>query len=131
MPLPLSFALAYILACVSPSVMVPSLITLYQHGYGHTRGVINSLITAGTFDDIICIIIFGICKTVVYKHYGLLAGTVSANIGKLFLENFAGLMVGILLGLLGVIIKADKQMYLKSLYCIVCAVSFVLIGEAI
>jgi len=67
MPLSFCFAMAYIISCISPSVMVPSLITLFQQGYGHKRGVISSLITAGTFDDIVCIIIFGICKTFVYS----------------------------------------------------------------
>jgi hypothetical protein len=67
MPVAFSYAMAYIISCISPSVMVPSLITLLQNGFGKKRGVVPSLIASGTFDDIICIIIFGICKTIIYN----------------------------------------------------------------
>ena len=67
MPLPVCYALAYIISCISPSVVVPGLISLNDRGYGKKSGIPTSLIAAGTFDDIICIICFGICKTVAYQ----------------------------------------------------------------
>jgi solute carrier family 9B (sodium/hydrogen exchanger), member 1/2 len=100
MPIVFCFAMGYIVSCISPSVMVPGLITLVQKGYGVERGVCGSLIAAGTFDDIVCIILFGVCKTVGYNEYGMSSGkSMDEAIGMLFTEFFIGLAVGIVMGL--------------------------------
>ena len=66
----------------------------------------SSLIAAGTFDDIICIICFGICKTVAYNEYGMSTGkSMGLSIGMLFIENITGLGVGIIMGLVGFLFK--------------------------
>jgi hypothetical protein len=43
--------------------MVPSVLHLMERGFGRKKGITGSMIAAGTFDDILCIIIFGIVKT--------------------------------------------------------------------
>ena len=114
--------------------MVPGLINLNERGYGREKGVISSLIAAGTFDNIICIICFGICKTVAYSNYDMTTGrSLGLSIGILFLENLAGLAVGIFMALLGVVFNKLPQttltMHLKMWYCIACAIGFVIAGE--
>jgi hypothetical protein len=100
MPIVVAFALAFTVACVSPSVMVPGLINLNEKGYGRAKGINSSLIAAVTFDDIICIICFGICKTISYNDYNMTGGkSLGLSIGTLFLENLAGLGAGIIMGL--------------------------------
>jgi hypothetical protein len=74
LPIIMCFCLAYILSCISPSVMVPGLLNLTEKGYGKEKGVISTLIAAGTFDNIICILCFGICKTIAYSHHGMTTG---------------------------------------------------------
>ena len=61
MPAVISFILGYTLACVSVSVMVPILMKLLEQGYGKKKGIPASLIASGTFDDIICIMLNGLC----------------------------------------------------------------------
>jgi Kef-type K+ transport system membrane component KefB len=86
MPMPFCFALGYICSCISPSVMVPGLINLTERGYGKEKGVVSSLIAAGTFDDIVCIILFGVCKTIAYNEYGMSSGqSMGLAIGMLFI----------------------------------------------
>lgn len=59
-PLFVCYSLAYTLACISPSIIVPGCIGLDNRGFGKKKGIASSMIAAGTFDDILCIIMFGI-----------------------------------------------------------------------
>lgn len=84
-PLPICFSMAFIISCISPSVVVPGLIALNDQGYGRKNGLTTSLIASGTFDDIISIICFGICKTIAYNEYGMINGSsLGLAIGLLF-----------------------------------------------
>jgi len=42
-------------------VIVPSLISLVELGYGRNKGIPLMLVAAGTFEDILAIVINGIC----------------------------------------------------------------------
>jgi hypothetical protein len=48
------------MACISVSVIVPGTMGLESRGYGKRKGIASSMIAAGTFDSILCIILFGI-----------------------------------------------------------------------
>jgi len=61
MPWPPCFLLGFTLSCISPSVLVPALVGLLEKGYGRVKGIPTTLIAAGTFDDIIMIVVNGIC----------------------------------------------------------------------
>jgi hypothetical protein len=60
--------------------------------------------------------------------------SMSLAIGMLFVENVAGLIAGIIMGLIGWLFKFitgwKGTIYLKMCYCIGCAIGFVLVGEA-
>ena len=62
MPISVAYALGYCLASVSPSVTVPALIQLNNNGYGKKKGIPLMMVAAGTYEDIIAIIMFGACK---------------------------------------------------------------------
>jgi Kef-type K+ transport system membrane component KefB len=83
MPYEFTFAMGFIIAAVSPSVVVPGLISLNDRGYGRKNGLVTALIASGTFDDIICIIVFGICKTIGYTNLGMGGNTIGVAIGIL------------------------------------------------
>ena len=91
------------------------------------------MIAAATFDDIICIICFGICKTIAYTEYEMNLGTtVGLAIGYLFIQNIVGLGAGIILGIFGWFFKfiprKSFRIYSKFVYCVACAIGFVLVG---
>jgi len=56
MPFGIAYTLGYTLSCISPSVLVPCLVTLLERGYGKKKGIPPAVIAAGTFDDILVII---------------------------------------------------------------------------
>lgn len=60
MPLIICYAFGYVIACMSPSVGVPELIKLYDRGYGRKDGIISAMITGGSLDNILGVIVFGV-----------------------------------------------------------------------
>jgi solute carrier family 9B (sodium/hydrogen exchanger), member 1/2 len=74
MPTEVAFTLGYCLPCISPSIVVPGLMKLNDSGYGRKKNIAGTLIAAGTFDDILCIIIFSICKTISLYNAGFGTG---------------------------------------------------------
>lgn len=51
------------MSCISPSIVVPGCMGLNEKGYGRKKGISSTMIAAGTFDDILCILLFGIIST--------------------------------------------------------------------
>jgi NhaP-type Na+/H+ or K+/H+ antiporter len=133
MPLSVGYVLGYNLACISPSILVPGLMNLYDKGYAREKNIAGTLIAAGTFDDISCIIIFEICKSIALNFAGYSEGeSLAWAIGKVFVQNAIGLVIGVSLGL-GAwpfkFIKNNKiRIYSKLLFCIIGAMVFVIIG---
>jgi hypothetical protein len=129
-----SFCMGFVVAAVSPSVIVPALISLNDRGYGRKNGLVTAMIASGTFDDIICIILFGITKTIAYNEYGMSSGqSMGYSIGILFAQNIVGLVSGIILGCIGWVFKFIKndrlRIYAKFCYSIAGAIAFVVVGE--
>lgn len=84
--------------------MIPGLISLLQRGFGIQKGICSSLIAAGTFEDIICIIAFAIFKEIAYSENGMSSEkSISLAIGMVILENVIGLAVGILMGFVAIV----------------------------
>ena len=55
MPLTLSFALGFILAAVSPAVVVIGMFDLGRRGYGINKGIPSLIVAAASFDDVVAI----------------------------------------------------------------------------
>ena len=111
MPTEVAFSLGFSLACISPSIVVPGLMSLNDRGYGKKKNIAGILIASGTFDDIICIIVFSTCKTISVFNAGF-SGSGSSlgwEIGKLFIENAVSLCIGVVLGLFGWVLKFIKD----------------------
>ncbi|KAL7553896.1 hypothetical protein ACHAWF_017258 [Thalassiosira exigua] len=60
MPPALALSLGFILAAVSPAVVVPGLTRLQKMGYGVEKGIPSLVMAAATFDDIVAITGFSI-----------------------------------------------------------------------
>jgi len=61
MSLMFSLALGFILAAVSPAIIVPSMTNLKRLGYGDEKGIPSLLMAACAFDDIVAITGYTIC----------------------------------------------------------------------
>lgn len=66
MPIFVCYSLGYTLSCISPSIIVPGCISLDARGFGRKKGIASAMIAAGTFDDILCIVMFGIFSALAF-----------------------------------------------------------------
>ena len=84
--------LGFIIAAVSPAVVVPQMLDIKAKGYGKKREVPTLILASASIDDVFAITLFGVF---------LAAGTGKAvNIATQFIKVPLGIVVGIVLGLL-------------------------------
>ncbi|XP_068164470.1 sodium/hydrogen exchanger 9B2 isoform X2 [Antennarius striatus] len=88
------FILGFVLAAVSPAVVVPSMLLLQKEGYGVEKGIPTLLMAAGSFDDILAITGFSTCLGIAFS-----TGSTWMNILKGLLEVVGGVVAGLILGL--------------------------------
>lgn len=55
MPVPLGLTLGFILAAVSPAVVVTGMFDLQTRGYGVRKGIPSIVVAAASFDDVLAI----------------------------------------------------------------------------
>ena len=61
------FCCRFVLAAVSPAVVVPSLLSLQARGYGTDKGISTLVIAASSIDDIIAITGFGVILGIAFS----------------------------------------------------------------
>nr|XP_057921713.1 sodium/hydrogen exchanger 9B2 [Doryrhamphus excisus] len=88
------FLLGFVLAAVSPAVVVPSMLLLQKEGYGTEKGIPTLLMAAGSFDDILAITGFSTCLGVAFS-----TGSTWMNVLKGLLEVVGGIVSGLLVGM--------------------------------
>lgn len=98
MPLLWGLLLGFVVAAVSPAVVVPSLLDLQLRGYGVAKGIPTMILAAATFDDVVSITGFGATLSLVFADSG--GATVIESLARAPLELGLGLITGILAGLL-------------------------------
>lgn len=99
-PWPFCATLGFVLAAVSPAVVVPSILALQEAMYGIKKGIPTMILAAASLDDVIAICGFGVVAGIGYTAAGagsgdgVLMAALSAPIsifGGLFLGWIAGL----------------------------------------
>lgn len=84
--------LGFIIAAVSPAVVVPAMLDLKDKGYGEKKDVPTLVLAGASVDDVFAITIFGVFT-------GLAAGN-SIDYGHIFWSVPVGILLGALLGAL-------------------------------
>merc|ERR1712200_178839 len=87
---PIGFMLGFVLAAVSPAVIIPSLMNLSERGYGVAKGIPTLVIAACSADDVVAISGFGI-------FFGLTFNA-SAPVWKLALHGPIEVLIGLVFG---------------------------------
>ncbi|KAG7156609.1 Sodium/hydrogen exchanger 9B2-like 2 [Homarus americanus] len=90
-----SSSLRFIVAAVSPAVVVPCLLKLGEEGYGVDKGIPTLVIAAASIDDVIAITGFSVMLGITFAE-----GSLFWTILKGPVEILAGIMYGIGFGLL-------------------------------
>ncbi|XP_068204126.1 sodium/hydrogen exchanger 9B2-like isoform X2 [Palaemon carinicauda] len=89
------FMLGFILAAVSPAVVVPSLLKLSEEGYGVEKGIPTLVIAAASIDDVLAISGFSVLLGLTFAE-----GSPTWTILKGPIEIFVGIMYGVIFGVL-------------------------------
>ncbi|XP_076842273.1 sodium/hydrogen exchanger 9B2 isoform X2 [Brachyhypopomus gauderio] len=89
------FILGFVLAAVSPAVVVPSMLQLQGSGFGVQKGIPTLLMAAGSFDDVLAITGFTTCLGMAFG-----TGSTWLSVGKGLLEVVVGVLAGGLMGIL-------------------------------
>ncbi|KAK7254389.1 lithium:proton antiporter [Aureococcus anophagefferens] len=92
MPFMLSLSLGFILAAVSPAVVVVGMFDLHQRGFGTAKGIPSIVVAAASMDDIVAMLGFSVCIGLAGGH-----GTVVENAT----HGPISVVVGALYGVLG------------------------------
>jgi NhaP-type Na+/H+ or K+/H+ antiporter len=92
LPLYAAGMLGFIIAAVSPAVVVPSMLDLREKGYGKKEGIPTLILAGASVDDIIAITIFGV--------FASLAAGAATNWTYVFLSVPAGIIAGAIIGVI-------------------------------
>lgn len=92
LPIFISGMLGFIIAAVSPAVVVPSMLELRDKNFGKKKGIPTLILAGASLDDIITITIFGV--------FASLASGTSANWTFVFVSVPAGILAGAGIGVL-------------------------------
>ncbi|KAK0055993.1 mitochondrial sodium/hydrogen exchanger 9B2 [Biomphalaria pfeifferi] len=90
-----AFMLGFVIAAVSPAVVVPSLISLGERRYGIDKGIPTLVIAAASLDDILAITGFGVLLGVTFS-----TGDIAWTLSKGPLEVVLGIVYGIIGGII-------------------------------
>ena len=90
--------LGFVVAAVSPAVVVPSLLDLQVRGYGVAKGIPSMVLAAASLDDVVSITGFGVALGFVFADQA--DSSLVSALGHAPLELGAGLTVGVVAGLL-------------------------------
>ena len=90
-----SFMLGFVLSAISPSILIPGLLNLQEHGFGTNKGIPSLLIASATLDDVLSISLFGILLGIIFA-----TGSIVFTIFRGPMEIVMGLAYGIGFGLI-------------------------------
>jgi hypothetical protein len=94
MPFPLAASLGFILAAVSPAVVVGGMFNLQKLGYGVAKGIPSLVVAAASFDDVVAISGYSMC-------IGAAISTGHGNTTMSALEGPINIIAGVVVGALG------------------------------
>eukprot|EP00450_Noctiluca_scintillans_P038715 CAMPEP_0194477458 /NCGR_PEP_ID=MMETSP0253-20130528/1198_1 /TAXON_ID=2966 /ORGANISM="Noctiluca scintillans" /LENGTH=511 /DNA_ID=CAMNT_0039316437 /DNA_START=76 /DNA_END=1611 /DNA_ORIENTATION=+ len=66
--------LGYVVAPISPAVVIPSVLALQDQGYGSTTGIPSMMVAAAALDDVLSLAGFGIFKALSFPKGGVSGG---------------------------------------------------------
>lgn len=103
--------LAFVIAAVSPAVIVPAMLRLKEKGVGNINDVPTLVLASASIDDLVAITLFGVCLS-----FNLDAGNNSIAVAliKTPVMIITAIIIGLLLG--SFIVKLNRMIQLRSTY---------------
>jgi NhaP-type Na+/H+ or K+/H+ antiporter len=100
--------LGFIIAAVSPAVVVPSMLNLIENKIGTNKGIPTLILAGASIDDVFAITIFS-------AFLGLYSGeniNISMQLANIPISIVLGIMMGIILGL--ILVKIFKKYHIRD-----------------
>lgn len=121
--------LGFIIAAVSPAVVVPSMIKLKEKGMGMKKGIPIIILAGSSVDDVFAITLFTVFLGMSTKT----SGSIPMQIAKIPIEIIGGIILGIVFGmLLTKLFKKTKLSDMEQLIILFsCALIVNIIGNKI
>eukprot|EP00927_Polykrikos_kofoidii_P047827 TRINITY_DN4210_c0_g1_i1.p1 TRINITY_DN4210_c0_g1~~TRINITY_DN4210_c0_g1_i1.p1 ORF type:complete len:509 (-),score=71.10 TRINITY_DN4210_c0_g1_i1:563-2089(-) len=94
MPIALALSLGFILAAVSPAVVVGGMFDLQRRGYGTAKGIPSLVVAAASFDDVVAITGYSLAIGFAIQHEG-------ANLLWEAMHGPINVALGMVLGIIG------------------------------
>ncbi len=121
--------LGFIIAAVSPAVIVPSMLHLKEKGWGMDKGIPVIVLAGASVDDVFAITLF-----TAFLGMGLKArGSIALQIGLIPLQIVAGIVLGLVVSYLLYKIFKMRKVTLSSeqrmTFVVVAAFAILIIGE--
>jgi len=123
-PWNISYTLAYTMSCIGPAILDLIMFKAVDEGYGQVTQIPQLLIAAAPIDDMISILLNGVCTEITFAQ---VLNKGDTNLGKVVGSEIAqiitGIAVGAAIGLiawpLSFIFKNSrpKQLILKGIFC--------------
>jgi len=104
MPITLALSLGFILAAVSPAVVVGGMFGLQRRGYGVAKGIPSLVVAAASFDDVVAITGYSLCIGFAISHEG-------ANLLWEAMHGPINVGLGLALGIIGGKVVAFSPMW--------------------
>ena len=95
MPIFLGLSMGFILAAVSPAVVVIGMFDLQRSGYGVLKGIPSLVVAAASFDDVVALSGFSLFSGLAIPHGSLVMSILSGPI-----QIFGGVLTGVIGGML-------------------------------
>ncbi|XP_022664685.1 sodium/hydrogen exchanger 9B2-like isoform X4 [Varroa destructor] len=120
--------LGFVLAAVSPAVIVPAMIELNQQRLGTDKGIPTLIMAAASFDDVAAITGFGVVSGMLFQ--AMVEDSVLWTLLSVPSEAILGLICGVLLGfVIAYGLPANRNIESK-MFDLLCALYIVLSGIA-
>ena len=126
---PVAGLTAFLLAAVSPAVVVPSMLDLSAKGYGKKRAVPTIVLAGASVDDVIAITFFSVCLGIATAGNSDLGGALLSIPFSIITGLIPGLLIGLVLAWL--FNRVSITVTEKVLILLTVAVAMVQLGELI
>merc|ERR1719322_1758200 len=95
-----AFMLGYVVAPISPAVVLPSVLALQDQGYGTTTGIPSMMVASAALDDVLSLAGFGIFSSLAQSPGGSKFWTIMNGPLSFVLGIVGGMVGGLLMAVL-------------------------------
>lgn len=99
--------LGFTLAAVSPAVVVPAMLGLKEHGYGHRKEIPTIILAGSSIDDVFAITLFGVFLDMTMVKAASAMNSIGFQLLKIPISIITGIAIGLICGYL--LIKYFKK----------------------